>query len=453
MKEKQDRYSPNAVLAACIVAAGLLVVICGKTLWVPASRVENLYLRSIVLAAADAGSAFASWTGCDGALPAVRTAFLDSTGLSTHVDWDTRYFNTRDGTGSAMNLARAGAQNDSASAAGSDSVEPSASDSADATAIAESPVLPSGTCIDIRGGPTIFIPDPESSANGVEVAGISIGDGASIKVDDLPLVTEKSSPAALLSSNGASSRSAARNTSLAGRSPLAVKVRGFAHSSKNPLNVFMFGDSQVFSLGSGLSRLTGKDGPIAVDFLPVHSSGFIRGDYFNWPSKLEDTFTNGSYEAGIMMLGMNDYQNFWSDAGKVLKKRTPEWEAAYKQKCRSIIDIALASVPRLYWVGMPVVRNDAYSESLAYIDSVQDSLAAEYSPDVLVRISLKDTIPGSGQKYADSVEFPKGKKLRVMSEDGSHFTVEGGQLAMKPLFDRLSRDYLFSEVPVAHLPE
>ena len=73
--------------------------------------------------------------------------------------------------------------------------------------------------------------------------------------------------------------------------PSAVPANAI-HSSANPLRLYMFGDSQVFSLGSGLSRLAGKDSPVSVDFLAVHSSGFIRGDYYNWPAKLADTLRN-----------------------------------------------------------------------------------------------------------------------------------------------------------------
>ena len=107
---------------------------------------------------------------------------------------------------------------------------------------------------------------------------------------------------------------------------------GYIHSEENPLHVFMFGDSQVFSLGSGLSRLAGKDSPIVIESLPIHSSGFIRADYYNWPAKLQDTFSAGSYEAAIMMLGMNDYQSFWDNDGKVMKKHTPEWGSGLQGK-------------------------------------------------------------------------------------------------------------------------
>ena len=153
------------------------------------------------------------------------------------------------------------------------------------------------------------------------------------------------------------------------------------------------------------------------------------------------------------MLGMNDYQSFRDETGAIIKKKTPAWEAAYKEKCRAIIDLALESVPRVYWLGMPVVKNSTYNESLSYIDSVQASLAAEYSSDALVRVSIADTIPGAEKKFVSSIEEAGGKTVRVMEADGSHFTVEGGELVMLPVFDRLARDFQFDSPPVAHQPE
>ena len=154
-----------------------------------------------------------------------------------------------------------------------------------------------------------------------------------------------------------------------------------------------------------------------------------------------------------MMLGMNDYQSFWNNKGEIMKKGTPEWEAAYKEKCRAIVDEVLSSVPRLYWIGLPVVKNSVFNSNLAYINSVQESLALEYSPDVLVRVSLREIFPGKDKPYTDTIETGTGKTLHMMNADGSHFTVEGGQVAMVPLFDRLAHDYLFSSAPVAHLLE
>lgn len=223
-------------------------------------------------------------------------------------------------------------------------------------------------------------------------------------------------------------------------------------SAEKPLRVFAFGDSQTHSLGNGLARLVGRDGPVSVDVLAVHSTGFIRGDYYNWVAKLADTFSTERYDAAVVMLGMNDYQNFYNAAGRALRKETADWETEYHARCRRIIDLLLMHVERVYWIGMPVVQNPVYNRSLEYIDTVQSRLASEYSPETLVRVSLRDQFPGPGRPFTDTVLLPDGSTLRVMTQDGTHFTVEGGQLAMQGLFERLRTDFLFAQLPQPVLP-
>ncbi|ULQ59664.1 DUF459 domain-containing protein [Brucepastera parasyntrophica] len=369
--KKDGKYSPNYILVTVIVAAFCIILLCGKSLWVPVSGIKNLHIRSVLFSLTDALSAFSSSVGIDGFVPELRESFIQSTGLADHPSWDSRYYNNRD-------------------------------------------VLSAGEPGVLSVPPVETVPDPAEEA--------------------VPVISAEIPPAAPV-----------RPT----RPPAGEAV----FSSENPLRIYIFGDSQVFSLGSGFSRLVGRKAPIDVDFLAIHSSGFVRGDYYNWNTKIRDIFNQESYDLAVIMLGMNDYQNFWNNQGIIMKKRTPEWEAAYKQKCRNIIDTALSYVSRVYWLGMPAAKNREYNESLLYIDSVQEALAAEYSPDVLIRISLRDTIPGQDQPYMDAIALENGKSIRVMGDDGSHYTVEGGQLVMKPFFDRLITDYRFSEIPVAYLPE
>lgn len=385
-------------MAIVLITAALSVLMLGKSLWIPASRIDNLYARSVVLALADALATVADSTGVDEAVPAVRAGFLSVSGLSGNPSWDSTYYNRRD---------------------------------------AYSPAIGSGTVTgatgqaDVASSP-IYRPDPgvtpldTAYASGAGTTSVSAVPDS--KVDEYTSVVT-------------SSRSVA---------PGAGGSSSMIHSASNPLAVYLFGDSQVFSLGSGLVRLAGDDSGMAIDYLAIHSSGFIRGDYYNWPLKLNDVLSAKRYDAVVMMLGMNDYQSVRGPKGEILKKHTAEWEAAYREKCRELIDLALAYVPRVYWIGMPVVKSKAYAESLAYIDTVQASLADEYGPDVLVRIPLSDTIPGKGKAYSDTFDAGGGKTIEAMADDGSHFTVEGGQIAMLPLFDRLASDYLFAEVPVAH---
>ena len=406
-KKREDCSSPNGVMATVAVALFAFSLLCGRSLWIPASRISDLHLRAIALAMTDSASSFAESIGLDGYVPEARDAFLAATGLSSHSDWDSRYFNRR---------------------------------SADSELATGSPRVPIAET---------------SAGTGLE------GDSSISTVEERPVATEggftQAIPFAMISP-ALGPETSAQSEDLQGAQSAGAPARlparvATIHSPDNPLKVFFFGDSQVFSLGSGLSRDVGKCSGISVDILAIHSSGFIRSDYYDWPAKLKDTLDQTPYDAAVLMLGMNDHQSFRDSEGTILKKESPEWNAAYKEKCRELIDLALASVPRVYWVGMPVVKNSAYEKGLDCIDKIQGEVASEYSPDLVVRVSLRDAIPGAGKPYADSVNLPSGKALRVMAGDGAHFTVEGGQLAMKPLFDLLCADYPFSEVPVAKLPE
>ena len=362
IKGKNGHYSANFALLTCFIALFFAALLNATSLWIPASRIKSLKVRAIALAAADAFASFASSTGLDAVVPALRSSFVATAGLEGNINWDSRYYNRRE----------------SYTAAAGDTTS------------------------------ELAAPPPSFAARAVEG-------------DDQGQLSFYSTRASI-------------------------------HSSENPLRVYVFGDSQVYSLGIGLARLAGKNSSLDVDYLPVHSSGFIRQDYFSWTQKLTDTFSESTYDAGIVMMGMNDYQNFWTDSGAVAVTDTPFWEAAYKDKCRAIIDLALMYLPKLYWLGMPLVKNAGFAGHLAYIETVQRSLASEYSPERLIYVPLRDAVPGRGKTYTDVLVTEGGKQVRVMSDDGSHFTVEGGQLAMLPVFEMLCRDFLFSELPIAHLP-
>jgi len=219
------------------------------------------------------------------------------------------------------------------------------------------------------------------------------------------------------------------------------------HSARMPLRLFFFGDSQMRSIAAGMTRALGSDTSIAVRELSVPSSGFLRSDYYNWPQKLEAVFADQKdgerFDAAVIFLGMNDYQDMWTTGGIILTAGSSEWEEVYRKMVKVHLDTALASVPRLYWLGLPVVRSAAYNEKMQYLNAVHDSVAEEYDSKKLVRISLKGLVEQYGTGYIGAIKPEGSAWIPLIQGDGIHYTVEGGEYLMKHFIDRLHRDYAF----------
>ncbi|EPF27788.1 DUF459 domain-containing protein [Treponema medium] len=219
------------------------------------------------------------------------------------------------------------------------------------------------------------------------------------------------------------------------------------HSARMPLRLFFFGDSQMRSIAAGMTRALGSDSSIAIRELSVPSSGFLRSDYYNWPQKLEAVFAvqkdGERFDAVVAFLGMNDYQDMWTTGGIILTAGSPEWEEVYRKMVKVHLDTALASVPRLYWLGLPVVRSAAYNEKMQYLNAVHDSIAEEYDSKKLVRISLKSLVEQYGTGYIGAIKPEGSAWIPLMQSDGIHYTIEGGEYLMKRFIDRLHRDYVF----------
>lgn len=218
----------------------------------------------------------------------------------------------------------------------------------------------------------------------------------------------------------------------------------YTYNTERPLRILMIGDSQMHSIAAGFLRLTGQNSSIRVKEISVHSSGFIRSDYYNWPKKLKNVFEesqNEPYDIAVIFLGMNDYQNFYADNGKVLVKETEDWESAYRDKIITHLDVLFANTKKVYWLGMPVVRDKIYNAQLLYIEDLQKKIASEYSSIILNKFSLSSIAPGEGVPYTDTLKTAEGKKIRLMKDDGHHYTISGGEYIMQPFLELLYKDW------------
>lgn len=211
------------------------------------------------------------------------------------------------------------------------------------------------------------------------------------------------------------------------------EISPYIYDENNSFHILMIGDSQMYSIANGLKKLIGENKSIEITDIAIHSSGFVRGDYYNWEKKLENVFKEketGYYHASVVLLGMNDYQDIYTPSSLLIRE-TKDWEVKYKERIAKVLNVLLSNTKKVYWLGLPLVRRAAYNDDLRYIDRIQREVAEEYELANLERISLASIAPGDGVPYTDTIQKEDGTIVRLMKADGIHYTNQGGEYVME----------------------
>lgn len=223
-------------------------------------------------------------------------------------------------------------------------------------------------------------------------------------------------------------------------------MSNYQYSKKKPLRVLFFGDSQMQSLAEGFKRNVGSDSAFVVTDLAVVSSGFVRTDYYNWPAKLTSIFKQAqaehkTFDAAVLILGMNDFQNFFDGNGTLFIRGTAEWNAAYTQKMSAVINIVQSNVKKIYWLGLPLVKLPTLNREITAVETAQINAVPLFDSEKLRRISLRNIAPGKDARYSDTIQLDDGKRITFMRDDGIHFTYSGAEFIMRHIETYLYQDF------------
>lgn len=224
-----------------------------------------------------------------------------------------------------------------------------------------------------------------------------------------------------------------------------VAVR-YDYTREHPLRILFAGDSQMQSIAEGFKRNIGTASPFAATELAVVSSGFIRTDYYNWPAKLtalleEAENESRPFDAVVLLLGMNDYQNFFDGNGKLFRSGSDAWIDAYIKKIQDVMDILQRSVKKIYWLGLPIVKSPLLNSQITAVEQAQVKAMAEMSSSKVRRISLRKMIFGESGVYTDKVQTADGKRIQLMREDGVHYSLAGGSFLMSKVAEYFYQDF------------
>lgn len=399
---KKGVYSSNKTIFSFLIFVIIFVFLTSGDLYIRTSHIKNHYIRSILTSTLKPIDNFATQIGISVFFSDMRKTTLELAQLSKEVDWEEFYYIAEEET-------EAGIQDQS---------------------IVKTDDLNKK-----------LKKKNQDKKNNVKDTAIVANEDSSIpnkNIQEKKETTEKEKKEHNMKEGLESSYNEEEALGDAG-----FNLSPYIYDERNPFHLLMVGDSQMYSIANGLKKLTAGQDSIEITDISIHSSGFIRGDYYNWEKKLENIFKEkpNYYHAVVILLGMNDYQDIYNNNNTVLVRETPQWEEKYRDKIVRVMNLLLLNSKKVYWLGMPIVRRASYNDDLRYIDKLQDDIAREYNHIGLKRIPLSGIAPGEGVPYTDTVQKKDGTIIRLMKTDGVHYTIAGGQYVMEEFLKELYSEW------------
>ena len=217
---------------------------------------------------------------------------------------------------------------------------------------------------------------------------------------------------------------------------------------KKKLRVWIAGDSLVVVPGESVLRaMAGNRAFDAVDAIDGRiATGLERPDVFNWFTHVREMMESRKPRAVVVMFGGNDDHGFMtgvSEGREVGTFGSPTWRAEYRRRVAAVMDTVTSNGGYLVWIGLPISRDSEQTQRYDVINAIAQKEAAKREG----RVSYLDTyffFAGEDGGYAQYVEDPGGKLVKMRADDGVHFERAAGDLIAEKVLDRLSERYDFT---------
>jgi hypothetical protein len=213
------------------------------------------------------------------------------------------------------------------------------------------------------------------------------------------------------------------------------------------LRIWIAGDSLVIVPGESLLRAVAGNRAVAAE--PVDgriASGLERPDVFNWFTHVREVMEEDKPRAVVLMFGGNDDHGFMTgipEGREVGTFGSPTWRTEYRRRVASVMDTVTRSGGHLIWIGLPITRDSDQTLRFDVINSILQTEAAQRKG----RVTYLDTyffFAGENGGYAQYIEDPTGKLVKMRADDGVHFERPAGDLIAAKVLERLEETYDFT---------
>lgn len=212
-------------------------------------------------------------------------------------------------------------------------------------------------------------------------------------------------------------------------------------NSRDPLRLWVGGDSLAGSLGPSLGELTRTSGVVRPIVDARVSSGLLSPDFVDWPEKGAADMLTYTPDVAVFVIGTNDAKNVSKDAS-----HDPRWRERYAVLVEEMLNVLLGDGRTVYWVGAPIMSENAFSERVKSVNSVFQEVAAHHP--AVTYVDAFTVFSGPDGKFAPALPAADGKVVRVRAQDGIHFTPDGGDRLARSVLERLEPQCRIAEQSV-----
>jgi hypothetical protein len=181
------------------------------------------------------------------------------------------------------------------------------------------------------------------------------------------------------------------------------------------------GDSQAQGLAAALQRRYMRSDKYRVLDRSKIASGVAVHANFDWPSAARTLAADHHVDIAVVMFGANDRPAIRRN-GQVDPELRDHYRQLYEQRVREVIRAFRAAGIEVIWVGHPVVRDNVYTEDMAFLNDIFQSVCTDEGARWITTWDLFTTRDGGYTAYGKGLD---GMTQRLRADDGVHFTPAG----------------------------
>ena len=194
-----------------------------------------------------------------------------------------------------------------------------------------------------------------------------------------------------------------------------------AKKAENAPKILVVGDFIAGGLGKALTNLYASNPDIVVVSKTNASSGIVRDDVVDWPTRTQELIAELKPVAVINLVGMNDRQQMRTSGGR-LSKLSAGWLTEYEKRVEAIATAGRADSLPFIWIGLPPVRSGAMSSDYLVFNEIYRA-KTETAGGVFV--DVWDGFTNAEGKFVSAGPDIKGQIVRLRGSKGINMTRAG----------------------------